>query len=88
MRKVIDGKPEPVGPRHSWNSPHWFSSAVMLNAPRHSDHHAHPSRPYDTLIIPEGSPMLPRSLPMMATLALFPRRWRKVMDPLAAKWAE
>jgi hypothetical protein len=26
-------------------------------------------------------------LPMMATLALFPRRWRKVMDPLAAKWA-
>ena len=87
MRLLIDGKPEPVGVRHSWNSPHWFSSAVMLNAPRHSDHHAHPQRPYDALIIPDGSPMLPRSLPMMATLALFPRRWRKVMDPLAAKWA-
>lgn len=86
-RRMIDGKLEPVGARHSWNSPHWFSSAVMLNAPRHSDHHAHPSRPYDTLIIPDGSPSLPRSLPMMATLALFPRRWRKIMDPLAAKWA-
>ena len=88
MRKIVGGKPEPVGAHHSWNSPHWFSSAVMLNAPRHSDHHAHPQHPYDTLIIPEGSPMLPRSLPMMATLALFPRRWRRVMDPLAAKWAQ
>lgn len=88
MRKVVDGKPVPVDAAHSWNSPHWFSSAAMLNAPRHSDHHAHPSRPYDKLTIPEGSPMLPRSLPMMATLALFPRRWRRVMDPLAAKWAQ
>ncbi|WP_458790992.1 alkane 1-monooxygenase [Yoonia sp. MH D7] len=87
MRRVVDGKPEPVGVRHSWNSPHWFSSAAMLNAPRHSDHHAHPQRSYDTLIIPDGSPMLPRSLPVMATLALFPRQWRRVMDPLAAKWA-
>ena len=87
MRSEINGKPVPVNARHSWNSPHWFSSAVMLNAPRHSDHHAHPSRTFDTLIIPEDSPMLPRSLPMMATLALFPRRWRKVMDPLAAKWS-
>lgn len=87
MRSEVDGKYEPVNARHSWNSPHWFSSAVMLNAPRHSDHHAHPSRPYETLIIPDGSPMLPRSLPVMACLALAPRRWRKVMDPLAARWS-
>ncbi|MFT4743536.1 MAG: alkane 1-monooxygenase [Yoonia sp.] len=87
MRSKVDGKYEPVTARHSWNSPHWFSSAVMLNAPRHSDHHAHPSRPYNTLIIPEDCPMLPRSLPVMACLALAPRRWRKVMDPLAAQWS-
>lgn len=87
MRTELDGKPVPVGARHSWNSSHWFSSAVMLNAPRHSDHHANPSRTFDTLIIPENSPMLPHSLPMMATLALFPKRWRRIMDPLAAKWS-
>jgi alkane 1-monooxygenase len=40
-----DGRLEPVGPQHSWNTAHWASSALMLNAPRHSDHHAHPSRP-------------------------------------------
>ncbi|MVO16141.1 hypothetical protein GO984_09980 [Rhodobacteraceae bacterium CY05] len=33
------GRVEPVGPGHSWNAPHWYSSAMMLNAPRHSDHH-------------------------------------------------
>lgn len=86
-RAEVNGVFEPVNIRHSWNNPHWFSSAMMLNAPRHSDHHAHPSRRYDTLVIPEGSSMLPRSLPMMACLALFPRRWRKVMDPLAAQWS-
>ena len=87
MRAEVNGKPVPVGARHSWNSPHWLSSAVMLNAPRHSDHHTHPSRPFDTLTISDNSPMLPRSLPMMATLALFPKRWRRVMDPLATRWS-
>ena len=86
MQAEVEGKYEPVGTRHSWNSPHWFSSAVMLNAPRHSYHQAHPSRTYNTLVIPDDSPMLPRSLPMMACLALLPRRWRRVMDPLAAQW--
>lgn len=87
VRPTVDGKPAPVGQNHSWNSPHWFSSAVMLNAQRHSDHHAHPAQTYPTLIIPEEAPMLPRSLPMMATLALFPNRWRRIMDPAAAKWS-
>lgn len=80
-----DGKAEPVAGRHSWNCPHWFSSALMLNAPRHSDHHAHPARPYPALELGEN-PMLPRSLPVMACVALYPRFWRKVMDPRAAKW--
>jgi alkane 1-monooxygenase len=57
----------------------------MLNAPRHSDHHAHPSRPYAVLRLSDG-PLLPRSLPVMAGVALFPRRWRRMMDPLVAKW--
>lgn len=81
-----DGKPEPVAPRHSWNSPHPASSALMLNAPRHSDHHGHPTRPYPALTLPPDAPMLPRSLPVMATLALVPPLWRRVMDPRAARW--
>lgn len=87
QRKILpSGKPEPVDARHSWNSPHWFSSALMLNAPRHSDHHAHPAREFPALGLPTDGPTLPRSLPTMATLALFPSGWFKVMNPKVAKW--
>ncbi|WP_107495203.1 alkane 1-monooxygenase [Thalassobius sp. I31.1] len=76
-----NGRYEPCGPMHSWNSPHFYSSHLMLNAPRHSDHHKNPMRSWPSLEITPGlMPVLPRSLPTMATLALFPRRWFKVMD--------
>lgn len=81
-----EGKSQPVGVRHSWNSPHWFSSALMLNATRHSDHHAHPARPYPALSLPEEAPMLPRPLPLMASIALIPPLWRRIMDPLVDRW--
>jgi len=86
-RRMLDnGKPEPVGSRHSWNAPHMMSSALMLNAPRHSDHHAHPARPFPALRLDDDMPMLPRSLPVMACVALYPRLWRRVMDPRVADW--
>lgn len=75
---------EPVGPAHSWDAPQPLSSLWMLNAPRHSDHHAHPGRAYPGLQLGDtetaGRPILPRSLPVMATLALIPPLWRRVMD--------
>lgn len=77
-----NGKAVPVGAQHSWNSPHWFSSQMMLNATRHSDHHAHPARPYPGLTLPDDGPMLPRPLPVMASIALLPPLWRHMMDPL------
>jgi alkane 1-monooxygenase len=85
---MADGRLEPVGPQHSWNAPHWFSSALMLNAPRHSDHHVTPSRPFPALQLdPERMPYLPHPVPLMATIALVPPLWRRVMDPLCDRWA-
>jgi alkane 1-monooxygenase len=83
-----DGRPEPVGDRHSWNAPQWFSSAMMLNAPRHSDHHAHPARPYPKLRLPgaDAAPRLPYSLPVTCVVALIPPLWRRVMHPHLALW--
>lgn len=74
---------EPVNARHSWDAREPMSSLWMMNAPRHSDHHAHPTREYPALALGEieaGRPILPRSLPSMAALALFPPLWRRVMD--------
>lgn len=86
--KLANGKLEPIGPAHSWNARHWFTSHMMLNAPRHSDHHAHPARPYPQLELhPQGvAPILPSSLPVMAALALFPGPWRRVMGRALARW--
>ncbi len=83
-----DGRLEPVGPRHSWNAPHWASSRLMLNAPRHSDHHAHPARPYPGLRLPppDAAPHLPVPLPLACTLALVPPLWRRTMAPHLAPW--
>lgn len=80
--KGADNRPEPVAMCHSWNSGPWFSGAMMLHAPRHSDHHAHPHRPFPALQLPPDAPRLPWSLPVMATIALLPRQWRRVMHPL------
>ncbi|WP_319826396.1 alkane 1-monooxygenase [Thalassovita sp.] len=77
-----NGKPEPIAPRHAWNSPHAASSAMMLNAPRHSDHHLHPMRPYPGLRLDPDMPLLPHALPVMAVIALWPPLWRRLMDPL------
>lgn len=83
-----DGKLEPVGVQHSWNAPQWFSSAYMLNAPRHSDHHAHPARPFPALRLPSATdaPRLPWPLPFACMLALAPPLWRRGMHPHLAKW--
>jgi alkane 1-monooxygenase len=83
-----DGKLEPVGPAHSWNTAHWFTSAMMLNAPRHSDHHLHPSRPFPALRLPEEAPRLPWPLPLACALALVPRRWHRALKPLLARLRE
>lgn len=86
-RTLPDGRAEPVGPQHSWNAPHVFSSALMLNAPRHSDHHVTPSRLYPALQLDPGAmPCLPRPLPVMAAVALVPPLWFRIMDPRCERW--
>lgn len=84
LRRVIDdtGRAEPVGPMHSWNGGDWASSAMLLHAPRHSDHHMNPARPFPALrLTPDTLPHLPSTFPVMALLATCPPLWRSIMDP-------
>lgn len=85
-----DGRLEPVGPAHSWNTAHWFTSAVMLNAPRHSDHHQNPTRPYPALRLPDAAvaPRLPWPLPLACAMALVPSYWRRAIRPHLARWRQ
>lgn len=74
------GKYERCHPRHSWNSNHVFSNLVLFHLERHSDHHAHPLRRYQSLRHFDDLPTLPNGYFGMYLLAYVPFLWYLVMD--------
>lgn len=72
---------ERVDPSHSWNSNNIATNVLLYHLQRHSDHHANPTRRYQTLRDFEESPALPTGYAGMIVLALVPAVWRRVMDP-------
>jgi alkane 1-monooxygenase len=74
------GKFEPCQPHHSWNSNHAFSNWALFHLQRHSDHHAHPLRRYQSLRHVPGVPQLPNGYFGMFLVAYVPPLWRRVMD--------
>ena len=78
--KDENGKYERCEPHHSWNSNHIFSNLVLFHLERHSDHHAHPLRRYQSLRHFEDLPQLPNGYFGVYLLAYVPRLWFAVMD--------
>ncbi|WP_269210971.1 fatty acid desaturase [Nocardioides sp. cx-169] len=76
---------ERVDPSHSWNSNNIATNVLLYHLQRHSDHHANPTRRYQTLRDFEESPVLPTGYAGMIVLALVPPLWRRVMDPRVAR---
>ncbi|MBA3059335.1 MAG: alkane 1-monooxygenase [Gammaproteobacteria bacterium] len=74
------GKYEICQPHHSWNSNHIFSNWALFHLQRHSDHHAHPLRRYQSLRHFENLPRLPSGYFGMFTVAYIPALWRYVMN--------
>ena len=74
------GKYEPCQPHHSWNSNHIFSNWALFHLQRHSDHHAHPLRRYQSLRHFDNLPRLPSGYFGMFSIAYIPPLWRYVMD--------
>jgi alkane 1-monooxygenase len=74
------GRYERVDPSHSWNSNNIATNVLLYHLQRHSDHHANPTRRYQTLRDFEESPVLPTGYAGMILLALAPPLWWKVMD--------
>ncbi|MBB3665684.1 alkane 1-monooxygenase [Prauserella sediminis] len=72
---------ERVDPSHSWNSNNIATNVLLYHLQRHSDHHANPTRRYQTLRDFAESPVLPTGYAGMIVLALVPPLWRRVMDP-------
>ena len=72
---------ERVDPTHTWNSNNIATNVLLYHLQRHSDHHANPTRRYQSLRDFEESPVLPTGYAGMIVLAIVPAVWRRVMDP-------
>ncbi|MDO8699731.1 MAG: fatty acid desaturase [Rhodoferax sp.] len=82
------GRYEVTQPHHSWNSNHLFSNWVLFHLQRHSDHHAHPTRRYQSLRNFEEAPQLPNGYLGMFLACYIPPVWFWLMDRRVVNWAK
>ncbi|GGO86085.1 alkane 1-monooxygenase [Nocardioides phosphati] len=71
---------ERVDPSHSWNSNNIATNVLLYHLQRHSDHHANPTRRYQTLRDFREAPVLPTGYTGMIVVALVPPLFRTLMD--------
>lgn len=80
--KEPSGRYERCQPYHSWNSNHIYTNLLLFHLERHSDHHAHPTRRYQSLRNFNDVPRLPNGYFGMYLVAYVPWLWYRIMDPL------
>src|SRR6202048_894947 len=79
-QKTESGRYERCTPEHSWNSDHIVTNLLLYHLQRHSDHHANPTRRYQTLRSMDGAPNLPCAYETLSGLTYSPPLWRRLMD--------
>ena len=84
-QKLANGRYEQTQPHHSWNSNHIASNLALFHLQRHSDHHAHPTRSYQSLRDFPELPTLPVGYFGMFIMAYVPPLWFRVMNPMLIK---
>lgn len=82
-----NGRYVPCEPHHSWNTNHIVSNLMLFHLQRHSDHHANPMRPYQSLRDFKELPRLPSGYPGSFVLASIPPLWFQIMNPKVLAWA-
>ena len=79
--RLPGGNYESPKPHHSWNANHVVTNLALFHLQRHSDHHAYPSRRYQSLRNFEDLPQLPSGYFGMFPLAYIPPLWFRTMNP-------
>jgi alkane 1-monooxygenase len=78
--KKENGQYERTLPEHSWNNNNLVTNLFLYQLQRHSDHHAYPTRSFQTLRHFENAPQLPAGYGAMLLPAFIPTWWSKIMD--------
>ena len=79
-QKLEDGRYERCSPEHSWNSDNLTTNIFLYQLQRHSDHHANPTRRYQSLRSDVFAPELPAGYATMIAAAAVPPVWFWIMD--------
>jgi alkane 1-monooxygenase len=84
-RAGANGRPEPFGVAHAWNTDTFLCNSLLANLQRHSDHHVEAWKRYPQLqALPQG-PQLPTGYAGCIFLAAVPAVWfalmHRRMDP-------
>jgi alkane 1-monooxygenase len=79
--RTASGVYQSCEPWHSWNANHIATNLLLFHLERHSDHHAHPDRRYQSLRHFEDLPQLPAGYSAMFLVAYVPPLWFRIMDP-------
>jgi alkane 1-monooxygenase len=88
QRQTKEGKREPFGAMHAWNADHFTTNSLLANLQRHSDHHMHAWKPYDTLQDLPNTPRLPTGYAGSIVIAAIPPLWFALMHPRLAALQE
>lgn len=83
-RRLASGRYERPNAAHAWNADALLTGLLLLQLPRHADHHAHATRRFQVLRHFDGSPALPAGYATMFLLAWCPPLWKHIMDPRVA----
>ena len=79
-QRTAEGPYERCRPVHSWNSNHLVSNVLLFHLQRHSDHHAHAERSYQSLRHFDEAPQLPTGYMGMLLLSYLPAVYFRLMD--------
>ena len=79
-RKLPNGRYEPVGPEHSWNSNHEIGRILLYELTRHSDHHFIANKKYQLLDHHDSAKQLPHGYPTSMLISFLPFLWFSIMN--------
>lgn len=81
LRTQVHGKPERMGPAHTWDCANRISDLMLFKLPRHAAHHLEPSLNCDQLHRMPAAPQMPLGYAGMSLLAMIPPLYKRVMRP-------
>lgn len=80
-RKLLEsGRFESFNESHAWNSEHLLGRIFLFELTRHSDHHMHANKNYQSLINFAKAPQMKYGYPVSMLLATLPPLWKRYMN--------